>query len=255
MVKSTPPVLSVQNLGYQVGGFTIVDGVSFELQAGEFVSVIGPNGAGKTTLLNLISGIARPTSGSIDLLGRNITADKPFQRARSGLGRTFQTSTVFNALSVLENVRLGVQAHEGGSLKPWRRAAADTGTFERSAEALEQLGLAGVAKTPSALLPHGTKRRLELAILLGGGFEVLLLDEPTSGLSAEHVAGMVDVIRSLHRKQGKAIVMVEHRMDVVIGLSDRIAVMHQGRLLRIDTPSKVIGDPVVQEAYLGPESV
>jgi len=255
MVKSTAPVLSLQQLGYRVGGFTIVDRVSFALQPGEFVSVIGPNGAGKTTLLNLISGILRPTSGSIDLLGRNITDDRPFQRAQAGLGRTFQTSTVFNALSVLENVRLGVQAHQGGSLQPWRRAAADTGTVERSAEALAQVGLAGVAMMPAALLPHGTKRRLELAILLGGRFEVLLLDEPTSGLSAEHVAGMVEVIRSLQREQGKAILMVEHRMDVVIGLSDRIAVMHQGRLLRIDTPSKVMADPVVQEAYLGPESV
>jgi branched-chain amino acid transport system ATP-binding protein len=255
MVKSAVPVLKVQNLGYQVGGFTIVNGVSFSLEPGEFLSVIGPNGAGKTTLLNLISGIARPTSGSIELLGRDVTSEPPFRRAQSGLGRTFQTSTVFNALSVLENVRLGVQAHAGGSLKPWRRAAADTATVERSVEALALVGLADVAPLPAALLPHGTKRRLELAILLGGRFEVLLLDEPTSGLSVEHVAGMVEVIRSLHREQGKAILMVEHRMDAVIGLSDRIAVMHQGHLLRIDTPSKVMADPVVQEAYLGPERV
>jgi branched-chain amino acid transport system ATP-binding protein len=255
MVKSIAPVLSVRDLGYQVGGFTIVDGVSFELQPGEFVSVIGPNGAGKTTLLNLLSGILRPTSGSVELLGRNVTGHPPYRRAQAGLGRTFQTSTVFNALSVLENVRLGVQAHQGGSLEPWRRAAADTHTVERSAEALAQVGLADVAALPAALLPHGTKRTLELAILLGGRFEVLLLDEPTSGLSAEHVAGMVEVIRSLHREQGRAILMVEHRMDVVIGLSDRIAVMHQGVLLRIDTPQKVMADPVVQEAYLGPESV
>jgi branched-chain amino acid transport system ATP-binding protein len=255
MVKSIAPVLSVRDLGYQVGGFTIVDGVSFELQPGEFVSVIGPNGAGKTTLLNLLSGILRPTSGTVELLGRNVTGHPPYRRAQAGLGRTFQTSTVFNALSVLENVRLGVQAHQGGSLEPWRRAAADTHTVERSAEALAQVGLADVAALPAALLPHGTKRTLELAILLGGRFEVLLLDEPTSGLSAEHVAGMVEVIRSLHREQGRAILMVEHRMDVVIGLSDRIAVMHQGVLLRIDTPQKVMADPVVQEAYLGPESV
>jgi branched-chain amino acid transport system ATP-binding protein len=254
MVKSTP-VLTVQNLGYRVGGFTIVDGISFSLSPGEFVSVIGPNGAGKTTLLNLISGIVTPTSGSIELLGKNVNEDLPFQRAQAGLGRTFQTSTVFNALSVLENVRLGVQAREGGSLRPWRRAAADTASVERSVKALAQVGLADVAPLPAALLPHGTKRRLELAILLGGRFEVLLLDEPTSGLSVEHVGGMVDVIRSLHREQGKAVLMVEHRMDAVIGLSDRIAVMHQGRLLRIDTPEKVMADPVVQEAYLGPESV
>jgi branched-chain amino acid transport system ATP-binding protein len=255
MVKSTAPVLKVYNLGFRVGGFTIVDGVSFALAPGEFVSVIGPNGAGKTTLLNLISGLARPTAGTVELLGRDVTGNRPFQRAQAGLGRTFQTSTVFNALSVLENVRLGVQAHQGGSLQPWRRAAADTAAVERSAEALAQVGLADVAPMPAALLPHGTKRRLELAILLGGGFEVLLLDEPTSGLSVEHVADMIDVIRSLHREQGKAILMVEHRMDAVIGLSDRVAVMHQGKLLRIDTPSKVMADPVVQEAYLGPESV
>jgi branched-chain amino acid transport system ATP-binding protein len=255
MVKFTAPVLKVHNLGFRVGGFTIVDGVSFALAPGEFVSVIGPNGAGKTTLLNLISGIARPTAGSVELLGRNVTGDRPFQRAQAGLGRTFQTSTVFNALSVMENVRLGVQAHQGGSLQPWRRAAADTGTVHRSAEALAQVGLADVAPLPAGVLSHGTKRRLELAILLGGGFEVLLLDEPTSGLSVEHVAGMIDVIRSLHREQGKAILMVEHRMDAVIGLSDRVAVMHQGKLLRIDTPANVMADPVVQEAYLGPESV
>jgi branched-chain amino acid transport system ATP-binding protein len=255
MVKFTAPVLKVHNLGFRVGGFTIVDGVSFALAPGEFVSVIGPNGAGKTTLLNLISGIARPTAGSVELLGRNVTGDRPFQRAQAGLGRTFQTSTVFNALSVMENVRLGVQAHQGGSLQAWRRAAADAGTVQRSAEALAQVGLADVAPLPAGLLPHGTKRRLELAILLGGGFEVLLLDEPTSGLSVEHVAGMIDVIRSLHREQGKAILMVEHRMDAVIGLSDRVAVMHQGKLLRIDTPANVMADPVVQEAYLGPESV
>jgi branched-chain amino acid transport system ATP-binding protein len=248
-------VLKVHNVGFRVGGFTIVDGVSFALAPGEFVSVIGPNGAGKTTLLNLISGLARPTAGTVELLGRDVTGNRPFQRAQAGLGRTFQTSTVFNALSVLENVRLGVQAHHGGSLQPWRRAAADTDSVERSAEALAQVGLADVAPLPAALLPHGTKRRLELAILLGGGFEVLLLDEPTSGLSVEHVAGMIDVIRSLHREQGKAILMVEHRMDAVIGLSDRVAVMHQGKLLRIDTPSNVMADPVVQEAYLGPESV
>src|ERR1700694_6236266 len=127
----------------------------------------------------------------------------------------------------MKNDRPAFQPHQGGSLQPWRRAAADTGTVQRSAEALAQVGLADVAPLPAALLPHGTKRRRDLAILLGGGFEVLLLDEPTSGLSVEHVAGMIDVIRSLHREQRKAILMVEHRMDAVIGLSDRVAVMHQ----------------------------
>lgn len=248
-------VLRVEDLGLTIGGAVIVDGVSFSVEKGEFVSIIGPNGAGKTSLFNLLGGIHRATAGRVELLGADITTDPPFKRARAGLGRTFQTSTVFSALPVLENVRLGVQAREGGSLKPWRRAAFDRDTVERSLEALGIVGLTDSAHLPAGLLTHGTKRRLELAILLGGGFEVLLLDEPTSGLSVEHVPEMVDVIRRLHREQGKTVLMVEHRMDLVTGLSDRIAVMHQGRLLTIDEPASVMRNPVVQEAYLGPESL
>ena len=248
-------VLRVEDLGLTIGGAAIVDGVSFAVSRGEFVSIIGPNGAGKTTLFNLLSGIHRPTSGRVELLGTDVTGHAPFRRAQAGLGRTFQTSTVFAALSVLENVRLGVQARAGGSLKPWRRAAFDAESVEKSMEALEIVGLASSARTAAGLLPHGTKRRLELAILLGGGFEVLLLDEPTSGLSVEHVPEMVDVIRRLHKVQEKTVLMVEHRMDLVTGLSDRIAVMHQGRLLTIDDPAGVMRNPVVQEAYLGPESL
>ncbi|HEX6549024.1 MAG TPA: ABC transporter ATP-binding protein [Candidatus Dormibacteraeota bacterium] len=248
-------MVEVAGLTYQVGGFTIVDGVSFAIQPGEFVSVIGPNGAGKTSLLNLLSGIHRPTAGSIRLLGRDVTSQRPHERARAGLGRTFQTSTVFNALPVLENVRLGVQARSGGSLEIWRRAGADRDTLEAARQALKAAGLEPTVETAAGLLPHGTKRRLELAILLGGGFAVLLLDEPTAGLSVEHVPEMVEVIRHLHKQEGKTVLMVEHRMDLVVGLSDRIAVMHQGRLLALDTPPRVMADPRVQEAYLGPLSV
>jgi len=247
-------VLEAVDLGFRVGGAVIVDGVNLAIQKGEFLTIIGPNGAGKTTLFNLLSGIHRPTRGRISLLGADVTSLPPHRRAQSGLGRTFQTSSIFNQLPVLENVRLGVQARAGGSLKPWRRAAADREVLEASLTALHAVGLADLAATPAGLLPHGTKRRLELAILLGGGFEVLLLDEPTSGLSVEHVPEMVEVIRRLHREQGLTILMVEHRMDLVIGLSDRVAVMHQGRLLTVGTPAAVMADPVVQAAYLGPGS-
>ena len=232
-----------------------MDGVSFAVAPGEFVTIIGPNGAGKTSLFNLLSGINVATSGSVRLLGRDVTADPPHRRAQLGLGRTFQTSSVFTSLPVLENVRLGVQARLGGSLHPWRRAGADRSTVVSSIAALEAVGMADLAEVPAGLLTHGTKRRLELAILLGGGFEVLLLDEPTSGLSVEHVPDMVDVIRRLHREQGKTILMVEHRMELVRALSDRVAVMHQGRLLTIDTPERVVENRLVQEAYLGPESL
>lgn len=244
------PAVRVERLSYRVGGFTIVDDVSFSVEPGEFVTIIGPNGAGKTTLFNLISGLYRPTGGRIEVLGQEVSAAPPFRRARLGLGRTFQTTSVFVGLSVLENVRLGVQARAGGSLKVWRPAAADRSVLERARGALATVGLSG-EKSTAGQLPHSDKRKLELGILLGGGAEVLLLDEPTAGVSVEEVPGMMEVIRTVHREQGKTVLMVEHRMDLVLGLSDRVAVMHQGRLLTIDTPERVMADPVVQQAYLG----
>jgi branched-chain amino acid transport system ATP-binding protein len=251
---SVRPAVVVDDLSLQIGGAVIVDGVSFSVQPGELVTIIGPNGAGKTSLFNLLSGLYRPTRGRVEILGQEVTADPPFRRAQRGLGRTFQTSSLFDQLSVLENVRLGCRAREGGSLAPWRRAAADRDTIERSRQALETVGLGSFAKMPAGLLPHGTKRRLELAILLAGRFDVLLLDEPTSGLSAEHVPEMIEVIRRLHGQESKTLLVVEHRMDLVIGISDRIAVMHRGRLLTIDTPRRVMDDPIVQQAYLGLEA-
>jgi branched-chain amino acid transport system ATP-binding protein len=245
------PAVQVDDLSLQIGGAVIVDGVSFSVQPGELVTIIGPNGAGKTSLFNLLSGLHRPTRGRIEILGQDVTGDPPFRRAQRGLGRTFQTSSLFDQLTVLENVRLGCRAREGGSLRPWRRAGADGETIQRSRDALEALDLAAFADLPAGLLPHGTKRRLELAILLAGRFDVLLLDEPTSGLSAEHVPDMIDVIRRLHKEESRTLLMVEHRMDLVVGISDRIAVMHRGRLLTIDEPRRVMDNPAVQEAYLG----
>ena len=249
-MTSAVPALGVSDLGFAVGGAVIVDGVTFEVARGELVTIIGPNGAGKTSLFNLISGLYRPTAGRIELLGREVTGEPRFRRARLGLGRTFQTSSVFPALSVLENVRLGVQARAGGSLQPWRLAGRDGEAVDSAREALEAVGLARLAGLQAGLLAHGDKRKLEVAILLGGRFEVLLLDEPTAGVAVEDVPELMRLIASL-REAGKTVLMVEHRMDLVIGLSDRIAVMHQGRLLTIEEPAKVIEDPAVQEAYLG----
>jgi branched-chain amino acid transport system ATP-binding protein len=243
--------LALHGLGLRIGGAVILEGVDLEVRPGEFMTIIGPNGAGKTTLFNLISGLHRPTSGRIELFGRDVTALPPHARARSGLGRTFQASTVLLGLPVLENVRLAVQARRGGSFAFWRRASADRSTLERALEVLELVGLAERAALPAGLLPHGDKRKLELAILLAGEFELLLLDEPTAGVAVEDVPEMMRVVRSVHQDQSKTIVMVEHRMDVVVGLSDRIAVMHHGRLLAVDDPEKVMADERVQSAYLG----
>ena len=152
---------------------------------------------------------------------------------------------------MLENVRLAVRARRGGSFALWRRALADAEALERSREVLALVGLGDREATPAGLLPHGDKRKLELAILLAGEFAILLLDEPTAGVAVEDVPDMMRVIRTLHRDQSKTVLMVEHRMDVVVGLSDRIAVMHHGRLLAVDQPDQVMADERVQSAYLG----
>ena len=243
--------LRTRDLGLRIGGAVILEGVDLDVRRGEFLTIIGPNGAGKTSLFNLLSGLLRPTAGRIELLGRDVTAQPPYARARAGLGRSFQASTVLLGLPVLENVRLAVQARRGGSHAFWRRAVRDRATVERALEVLGQVGLAERAAMPAGLLAHGDKRKLELAILLAGEFDVLLLDEPTAGVAVEDVPEMMRTVRAVHREQSKTVVMVEHRMDVVVGLSDRIAVMHHGRLLAVDEPDAVMADERVQQAYLG----
>jgi branched-chain amino acid transport system ATP-binding protein len=245
-------VLETRGLTWRVGGFTIVSDVDLQVRAGEFLSVIGPNGAGKSTLINLLSGVHRPTAGTVTLAGRDVTRTRPADRVRLGLGRTFQTSSLFLGLSVLENARLAVQARLGGSLAPWRRPGPRDRATRRAGEVLEQVGLASRAPDLVAGLPHGDKRKLEIAVVLCGDPQVLLLDEPTAGVSAEEVEPLVAVVREVHAA-GRTVVMVEHHMDLVVGLSDRIAVLHRGRLLRCDDPQAVMADAGVREAYLGSE--
>jgi branched-chain amino acid transport system ATP-binding protein len=248
-VATSAPILATRNLGLDIGGAKIVADVSLEVAAGEFVGIIGPNGAGKTTLFNLLSGLVRPTAGTVALSGRDITDDPPFRRTRAGLGRTFQVSSVFPLLSVLENVRLAADAASGGTMRIWRRASSVGG--DRARGALERVGLADRAVWPAGLLSHGDKRKLELAMLLAGDPRVLLLDEPMAGVSAEDVDELVELIRSVHREEATTVLMVEHRMEVVVGLAERIAVMHHGALLAFDEPDRVMANETVQTAYLG----
>ncbi|SHN00947.1 ABC transporter ATP-binding protein [Actinacidiphila paucisporea] len=242
------PVLRLRGLGWSVGGATIVDEVSLDVREGEFLAFIGPNGAGKTSLFNLISGLVPATRGSIALDGADVTAESVPARARRGLGRTFQTSSLWPAMTVADHVRLAAQAASGGSYRIWRRASAFA---ERVGPVLERTGLAHRAGVPSADLSHGEKRKLELAVLLVGEPRLMLLDEPMAGVSAEEVPALTGLIRSLHRDEGRTVLMVEHHMDVLLGLADRLAVMHHGTLLALDTPQAVTADPVVQQAYLG----
>jgi branched-chain amino acid transport system ATP-binding protein len=238
-------------LGLRIGGVTIVEDVSFDVRPGEFLVIIGPNGAGKTTLFNLLSGVARPTSGTIEFGGRDITHAAPYERARLGLGRTFQTSSVFAALSTLENVRLAASAALGTSGNPWHRADRERVPLERARAALADVGLESRGAIRAELLSHGEKRKLDLAILLCTDPDVMLLDEPTAGMASEDVPEMVALIASIQRDKAKTILMVEHRMDLVLSLADRMAVMHHGALIAIDTPGLIVANETVQTAYLG----
>ena len=248
---TTGPVLATDGLGLDIGGATIVADVGLEVAAGEFLGIIGPNGAGKTSLFNLLSGLLSPTAGRILLRGRDVTRTSPSARARAGIARTFQLSSVFPALSAFENVRLAAEISVGGTMRIWRRAGAVAPAVERARWALDRIGLAGRAGLPAALLSGGDRRKLELAIVLAADADVVLLDEPMAGVSAEDVPELVEVIRSIHRGERKTVLMVEHHMEVVTGLAERIAVMHDGRVLACGTPEAVMRDRTVQEAYVG----
>ncbi len=250
-MATTPTIIATRGLGLDIGGAHIVADVSLEVREGELVGIIGPNGAGKTTLFNLLSGLMRPTAGSVELDGRDVTHDAPFTRTRAGLGRTFQLESVFPLLTVRENVRLAAEAALGGTLRLWRRAARFRPALERADWAIERVGLVERALWPAGALAHGDKRKLELAMVLAGESRVILLDEPMAGVSHEDVDGLVELIRTVHRDEGKTVLLVEHRMEVVLGLAERIAVMHHGSLLAFDTPDVVMNDETVQTAYLG----
>jgi branched-chain amino acid transport system ATP-binding protein len=244
--------LRMHAVSWRIGAVPIVDGVSLDVAPDEFVALIGPNGAGKTSLFNLVSGLTRPSAGRVLLAGTDVTRLSPHHRARLGLGRTFQTSAVFGSLTVAENVALAVQARQGGSMRPWRRRA-DRSVAGTAEQILTDVRLDDRATSAAASLAHGEKRKLELALVLAGSPRVLLLDEPMAGVSAEDVPALVEVIRTLTAGTGRSVLMVEHHMDVVLDLADRVAVLHHGALLACDTPAAVMADRAVQEAYLGEE--
>ena len=250
-LNRTHPILATSNLGLTIGGATIVADVSLEVPEGEFLGIIGPNGAGKTSLFNLLSGVYHPTSGAVALDGRDVTGDAPYKRSRAGLGRTFQISSVFPRLSVLENARLAAEASLGGTMRIWRRAGGVREAIDRARNALERVGLGGREAAVAGALAHGDKRKLELAMLLAAEPRVILLDEPMAGISAEDVPGLVELIGSVQREEGRTVLMVEHHIDVITGLAERIAVMHHGTVLACDTPDAVMANEDVQAAYVG----
>lgn len=241
-------MITAEAVGWRVGGAQILEDVSLTVGAGELLGIIGPNGAGKSSLVNILSGVTRPSTGRITLQGNDVTGASSTRRARMGLARSFQTSALFDGLTAGENVRLAVQAAGSAVLSPVRGAgSAASGAIE---SLLTRVRMPGRAHTPARDLSHGDRRKLELAMALASEPAVLLLDEPMAGVSAEDVDGLTEIIGEV-RDSGVAVAMVEHHMHVVLGLADRVAVLHHGQVLAVGAPTEVTGDERVQQAYLG----
>ncbi len=241
--------LRVQGLVKRFGGLTANDRLDLEVKAGEIHAVIGPNGAGKTTLINQLSGEFLPDEGSIQLYGVEVAHEPVQVRARRGIARSYQITSVFHEFTALQNVMLAVQGASGHSFSFWRPVLKDASLVQPAHALLEQVGLAAQAGTRVAALAHGARRQLELAMTLALKPKVMLLDEPMAGMSHHESAHMVQLLRQL--KGHCAIVLVEHDMDAVFALADRITVMVYGRPIACGTAEQIRSDPEVRLAYLG----
>jgi branched-chain amino acid transport system ATP-binding protein len=243
------PLLKIENLAKRFGGIVATDDISLDIAAGELHAVIGPNGAGKTTLIAQLSGQLTPDSGRIRFADYGITALPVYKRCHLGLARSFQITSLFLDLSVLDNVALAVQAHAGHSFRFWRDARAQPELREPARAALAQVGLSARADLPASRLSHGEHRLLELAMALAGSPRMLLLDEPMAGLGPEESLAMVATLRCLKRRL--TILLVEHDMEAVFALADRITVLVYGRVIASGAPDDIRANAQVRDAYLG----
>ena len=247
------PALETRELTIRFGGHVAVDAVSCAFYPGTLTAIVGPNGAGKTTYFNLISGQLRASAGSVRVHGEDITALPAAHRTMRGLGRAFQLTNLFPNLSVLENLRLAVQARRGLGLNLWSIWSSHRELIGEAEAVLERIALTDKRDMPAASLPHGDQRKLEVGILLAIEPHVFMFDEPTAGMSVDEVPVILDLIRGIRKDPSKTVLLVEHKMDVVRELSDRIIVLHNGRLAADGPPAEIIASPVVQQAYLGIE--
>ncbi|AGK52614.1 ABC transporter ATP-binding protein [Bacillus sp. 1NLA3E] len=244
-------IIETRDLSISFGLHKAVDSVSISVPKNHFKSIIGPNGAGKTTLFNLLSGQLMPTQGKIFYQGKEITRLSPTQRTRLGIGRSFQITNVFPNLTVLENVRLAVQSQgqvRYNMITHYKKYK----QFEvQATQWLELVLLADKNSAIASTLSHGEKRKLEIAMLLALNTEVLLLDEPTAGMSLEEVPAILEVIKKIKQTGNRTIVLIEHKIDMIMELSDSIMVLFNGRLLADGTPKDIMANETVQSAYLG----
>jgi branched-chain amino acid transport system ATP-binding protein len=244
-------VLETTELTIRFGGHVAVDHVSCAFKPGTLTAIVGPNGAGKTTYFNLISGQLPVSEGAVLLDGVDITMEAASARTHRGLGRAFQLTQLFPGLSVLENVRLAVQSRRKQGLNLWSVWLDQRATLDRAMELVTRVKLADRADAAASSLPHGDQRKLEVAMLMALEPSVYMFDEPTAGMSVDDVPVILDLIRALKKEANKTILLVEHKMDVVRELADRIIVLHNGQLVADGEPAAVIASPIVQQAYLG----
>jgi len=246
-------VMRTVALTKRFGGLAAVNVVSLELAVGEVHALIGPNGAGKSTLVNLLSGDMKATSGEIFLDHHRVTTLGADRRGLAGIGRSYQKTTIFADFTVFENVRLAVQAHAASPLALVRRAAQDTALNAQTGAALATVGLRGRSDVRAGSLSHGEQRQLEIAMVIATDPKVVLLDEPLAGMSGSESRSMVELIRTL--RAGRAVLLVEHDMDAVFAVADRLTVMHDGRVIASGAPNEVRLHPAVRAAYLGAETL
>jgi branched-chain amino acid transport system ATP-binding protein len=245
------PILSARALRKSFGALKVTDGVSLDIRPGELHAIIGPNGAGKTTLLQQLSGNLSSDSGRVLYRGEDITALSMEQRARRGIARSFQITSILAGFSVLENVALAVQARSGSSFRFFGRADREAALNAQAMDALRAVGLEARADAIAGHLSHGEKRQLELALALATRPALLLLDEPLAGTSHEESAALIALMQRL--KAGHTIVLIEHDMEAVFALADRVSVLVYGAVLMTGAPQAVRADAKVREAYLGEE--
>ena len=246
------PLLTARGLTKAYGALKATDSLSLDVVRGEIHAVIGPNGAGKTTAIRQLSGEVASDQGTIHLDGRDITRQPVHERARLGLARSFQITSVFGGFTAEDNVAMAVQAHDGHSFRFWRDARSDPGLREPARRTLEQVGLGGRGGVIARNLAHGEQRQLEIAMALATDPSLLLLDEPMAGMGADEANRMVALLGGL--KEQVAILLVEHDMDAVFALADRVTVLVSGREVATGSPDVIRADPLVREAYLGEDA-
>jgi branched-chain amino acid transport system ATP-binding protein len=250
-VPAEHPVLSTHGLTVRFGGHVAVNGVTADFRPGTLTAIVGPNGAGKTTYFNLISGQLAASAGTVRLFGEDVTRLGAPQRAQRGIGRAFQLTQLFPNLTVMENVRLAVQSRARAGLRLLSLWSRHVELIERAEHFLERVALAGKRDAPAAALAHGEQRKLEVAILLALEPQVLMFDEPTAGMSNDEVPVILELIHQIKAQGDRTVLLVEHKLEVVRSLADRILVLHDGGLVADGDPATVMSSEIVQRAYLG----